>query len=82
MQPIVLLALVGVAAAALGSGFLANQAEIMINLQGLGVGTADIELPISDAWVDLSVTAILGQVGEKTVFKNIVNKCQYYSIFY
>ena len=78
MQPIVLLALVGVGAAALGTGFLANQDQIMVNLQGLGVGTELIEAPISDAWVDLSVTAMLGQVGEKTVFKNIVNKCSFH----
>jgi len=79
MQPIIWIGLVGVAAVAMGSGFLFQGQEIMINLQKLGVGEADIESPISDAFVDLSVTHIDG-VGriQQSIFKNIVNKCSFH----
>jgi len=55
MQPLIVLGLVGVAAVALGSGFLFQGQEIMVNLQKLGVGETDVTLPLSDAWVDLTV---------------------------
>ena len=86
-----MLALVGVAAAALGTGFLANQDEIMINLQGLGVGVELVSLPLSDVWIDLSVEKLteitfvsttgggfFNEDSAKTIFVNRVNKCSFH----
>ncbi len=82
MQPIVLLALVGVAAAALGTGFLGQQEPIMVNLQGLGVGTTLVSIPLSDVWVDLSVDKTekdtMTPNGLKTIFINIVDECSFH----
>jgi len=87
-----MLALVGVAAAALGTGFLANQDEIMVNLQGLGVGVELVSLPLSDVWIDLSVDKVttmtevlistdgdfFGFLSDKTIFVNRVDKCSFH----
>ena len=59
MQPILIVALIGVAAAATGVGFL-NSNTIMLNVQTLGVGEQDLASPISAANIDLSVEAIEG----------------------
>jgi len=72
-----MLALVGVAAAALGTGFLAQE-EIMVNLQGLGVGSTVIQVPVSNVFVDLSVTALEFDSAGKSIFINIVNKCSFH----
>jgi len=86
-----MLALVGVAAAALGTGFLAQE-EIMINLQGLGVGVELVSLPLSDVWIDLTVTKITSNtenvistegdefsfISDKTIFINLVDKCSFH----
>ncbi len=77
MKPIILLALVGVAATATGVGFL--NTEIMLNVQNLGVGSADLETPISDANVDLSIVAVDGiDIEGNSVFKNIINACSFH----
>ena len=72
-----MLALVGVAAAALGTGFLAQE-EIMVNLQGLGVGSTIVQIPVSNVFVDLSVSALEVDSGGKSIFINIVNACSFH----
>ena len=77
MKPIILLALVGVAATATGVGFL--NTEIMLNVQNLGVGSEDLETPISDANVDLSIVALPGiDLEGNSVFKNVINACSFH----
>ena len=50
-----MLAVVGVAAAALGTGFLGNQVELWI--QQFGVGSGDIVTPIDHVQVDFNIRA-------------------------
>jgi hypothetical protein len=78
MQPILIVALIGVAAAATGVGFL-NGNTIMLNVQSLGVGSADLESPISNANVDLSIDAVegVGPDGE-TIFFNVIDVCSFH----
>ncbi len=77
MKPIILLALVGVAATATGVGFL--NTEIMLNVQNLGVGSENLETPISDANVDLSIVALPGiDLEGNSVFKNVINACSFH----
>ncbi len=77
MQPILILALIGFAAAATGMGFL--NTNIMLNVQNFGVGMETLETPISDANIDLSVSRIDGiDVDGRTVFKNIVSACSFH----
>ena len=78
MQPILIVALIGVAAAATGMGFLANN-SIMLNVQTLGVGQADLSSPISDANIDLSISQEegVGPDGE-TIFFNVIDVCSFH----
>ncbi len=46
MQPIILLAIVGIAGGAMSVGFLGNTIEL--DVQQLGVGEATLETPIQD----------------------------------
>ena len=66
-----MLAVVGVAAAALGTGFLGNQVELWI--QQFGVGSGDIEKPIDHVQVDFFIYQ--EQVGEFTPpqFRNVAD---------
>jgi len=80
MQPILIVALIGVAAAATGIGFL-NTNEIMVNVQSLGVGSADFESPISDANVDLSIGQDTGvDESGKTIFFNVIDFCSFHYV--
>lgn len=77
MQPILVIALIGVAAAATSVGFL--NTNIMLNVQNFGVGEETLETPISDANVDLSVSRINGvDLDGRTIFKNIVSACSFH----
>jgi len=77
MQPILWVALIGVAAAATGVGFL--NTNIMLNVQNFGVGEATLETPISDANIDLSVSRVDGiDALGRTIFKNIVSACSFH----
>ena len=81
MQPILLIGLVGVAAAALGTGFLMNT-EIMLNVQQFGFGNESLFTPISDANVDLSIEAIEGfDQNANPIFKNVVDACSFHYPF-
>jgi len=78
MQPIVVLAVVGVVAIAMGTGFLANPIDLSM-VQLIGVGETDFLSPIDKMNVDLDVVVLEGQVlsDGKTlkVFKNIIQNC-------
>jgi len=82
MQPLIVLGLVGVAAVALSSGFLFQGQEIMISLQKLGIGETDVTLPLSDAWVDLTVTHTeintMDNGNMKTILINRVVACSFH----
>ena len=71
MQAILMLAVVGVAAAALGTGFLGNEIELWI--QQFGVGSGVIETPIEHVQVDFDITQRQDQFG---FFKNLVENCE------
>ena len=73
MQPILMLAIVGVAATAMGVGFLSN--TITLNVQQLGVGEADFKSPITLANIDLEVN----KVNADGFFKNVINVCSFHS---
>ena len=77
VQPILVIALIGVAAAATSVGFL--NTNIMLNVQNFGVGEATLETPISDANVDLSVSRVNDvDLAGRTIFKNIVSACSFH----
>jgi len=73
-----MLALIGVAATATGVGFL--NTEIMLNVQNLGVGSDDIETPISDANVDLSIDAmeVFDEEKQMSKFLNVIDACSFH----
>ncbi len=78
MQPILIVALIGVAAAATGMGFLATN-PIMLNVQTLGVGQADLESPISAANIDLSIAVVeLEDEMGNTIFSNVIDVCSFH----
>ena len=72
MQPILMLAVVGVAAIALGTGFLNN--DINLWIQQFGVGSGDIESPVDHALVDFEIVAL--QDPSLGTFKNLVQNCE------
>jgi len=78
MQPILIVALIGVAATATGVGFL--NTEIMLNVQNLGVGSDTIETPISDANVDLSIEAVevFDEASGQSIFLNVIDFCSFH----
>ena len=77
MQPILLVALIGVAAAATGIGFL--NTEIVLNVQNLGVGSEDLETPISSANVDLSIGKVeLVDANDVSYFVNVIDACSFH----
>ena len=76
MQPILMLAIVGVAATALGVGVLNN--VITLNVQQLGVGEQPLVSPITVANIDLQVTPTKVRPTD-TFFKNLVNFCSFHS---
>ena len=66
-----MLAVVGVAAAALGTGFLNNDIELWI--QQFGVGSGDISTPVDHITVDFGINQVPG-VNEGT-FENVIDVC-------
>jgi len=71
MQPIIVIAIVGVAAIALGTGFLNNDIELWI--QDFGVGAGDIELPADHAIIDFNIAQFQDETSG--FYKNRINKC-------
>ncbi len=70
-------ALIGVAAAATGVGFL--NTNIMLNVQNFGVGEATLETPISDTNIDLSVgRMVTSDASGRTIFMNIIDACSFH----
>ena len=69
MQPLILLAIVGVAAVALGMGSLTN--VINLTVQDFGVGEETIKTPATNADVDFNI----GQVNTQGVLFNVVDEC-------
>jgi len=79
MQPIILLAIVGVAAVAMGTGFLGNPIDLTM-VQLVGVGETDLDSPIDKANVDFDIVRnegeIIGPDGKPLkVFKNLIQNC-------
>jgi len=72
MQPIILIGLIAVAGAAMGTGFL-MQTEIMLNVQNFGFGSESLFTPISDANVDLEIVALESAVGNTSIFINVLD---------
>ena len=68
-EPIILLAIVGIAGGAMGVGFLGN--DISLDVQLLGVGETNLASPIMDATVKFNVEQFPGDLG----FKNIIADC-------
>ena len=79
MQPIVWVVIVGIAAAALGTGFLGS--TFSLNLQQLGVGEEDLVSPISLVSVDFVISKVLEPLSENTspLFKNRIIKCSFHT---
>ena len=69
MQPILLLAIVGVAAVALSMGSLTN--VINLDVQDFGVGEETIETPVTQADVDFNI----GQVTTGGFLYNVIDIC-------
>jgi len=80
MQPIILLAIAGVAIAGLSTGFLMQNEIDLSMVQLLGVGETDIGTPITKANVDFQIGKIEGVAFDIngnaiTVFKNVISAC-------
>ena|SRR3990172_155377 len=71
MQPILIIAILGVTAVALGTGFLNNDIELWI--QQFGVGSGDISSPTDHAYVDFTIAQ--AQDLQTGFFKNYVSEC-------
>jgi len=79
MQAMLLLALVGVAAGAMSLGGLLNDGEIMLNLQGLGVGDEILSTPVVNPSVDASIEIIPGVDADGNIaFKNKIRSCSFH----
>jgi len=79
VQPVVYLAVVGVAIATLGVGFLDNQIDLTDMVQQFGAGEQTIQSPITSAYIDWKIEKTVGLVAmngeEVRVFKNIITEC-------
>jgi len=77
MQPIILLAIVGIAGGAMSIGFLGN--TINLDVQQLGVGDQTLSTPITQADIEFSIDRVSGSVlvGETTVTQthNVITRC-------
>jgi len=73
MQPIILLAIVGIAGGAMGVGFLGN--TINLDVQLLGVGETDLASPIDNASIDFNIARLSGDVNGVTETHNIIDRC-------
>lgn len=72
MKPIVLIAIIGIAATAIGIGSLNN--NIALNVQQLGVGETDLVSPIDEAKVAFGISKLQSNAGPGT-YKNVIRNC-------
>ncbi len=78
MQPIVWLVIVGVAAVAMGTGFLST--DFSLNAQSLGVAETDLVSPINTANIDFTISKFEGpNAAGQIVFKNRITKCSFHT---
>ena len=80
MQPVIMFALIGVAALATSVGFLNN--TFVLNVQNLGVAETDLASPIKVANIDLELlkmTAAPDTDSTRTHFHNVIDKCSFHS---
>jgi hypothetical protein len=78
MQPLIMLALVGVAAGALSMGFLAP--GFTLNVQQLGAQETDLESPINTANVDFRIARMNVQgVGTHPAYANVISACSFHT---
>ena len=75
MQPILVLAIAGVAVAALGSGFLTNTINLTDMVQQFGVGEATIQSPATAAYIDFEIDRTTYTKDGKTVTRNVIDAC-------
>ena len=73
MQPIILLAIVGIAGGAMSIGFLGNTIDLTV--QSLGVGSETLSSSIDDAHIDFYIDRVSGLVGSTTETHNVIAKC-------
>ena len=78
MQPIVWIVIVGIASAALGTGFLTT--DFSLNVQSLGVQETDLTSPVDTVNIDFVISKVKGpnSLG-KTVFKNKIIECIFHT---
>jgi hypothetical protein len=79
MQPIILIAIVAVAAIGMSSGFLFGNTSFNLIAQDLGAKETDLVSPISTAAVDFVISKINGLGPDGPVFKNRITKCSFHS---
>ena len=79
MPPIIWVLIVGIAAAALGTGFLGS--TFSLNLQQLGVGEEDLVSPITTASIDFTISKefVTGPGNTSPLFKNRIIKCSFHT---
>jgi len=74
MQPIIVLAIVGVAAVAMGTGFLGNPIDLSM-VQLIGVGETDLKSPITKANIDFVIARDSDVDNGMTKFRNVIAAC-------
>ncbi len=74
MQPIIVLAIVGVAAVAMGTGFLGNPIDLSM-VQLIGVGETDLKSPITKANIDFIIARDSENIEGITIFRNVIAYC-------
>jgi hypothetical protein len=80
MQPIIMFAIVGIAATGLGMGFLAP--GFTLNVQQLGAQETLLESPINTANVDFTIDKVETEVtegGTHTAYLNVISRCSFHS---
>ncbi len=70
MQPIILLAIVGIAGGAMGVGFLGN--VITLDVQQLGVGEATLGTSITQADIDF----VIARATNSVETHNVISECE------
>jgi len=70
MQPIILLAIVGLAGGAMSVGFLGN--VIDLDVQSLGVGEATLGTSITQADIDF----VIARASNETEMHNVISECE------
>ena len=81
MQPILVLAIAGVAVGALGVGFLDNGINLTNMVQQFGVGESTIGTPITQAYIDFVIDRTTWTVDDPerethiTIMRNVVSAC-------